>query len=431
MKHFRQFIFRDYVFDHNQKQLRLTYGLDDAITFTETYTFNFEFIAKIDTELLDRACQSLFFMAGVSYYKSYLPAEIVLEKGSMDQFEADFFNKTYQKGLGEFFYLNGLSPNTKVNFQPNALHLPEISTTNDHSGLLVGLGGGKDSLVSVELLRSQPKVATWSVGHRPQLEPLVEEINLPHFWVEREWDRALLKHREQGAMNGHVPISAIFACVGSVVAVLSGYRDVVVSNESSASEPTLHHQGIPVNHQHSKSLEFEQNFQAYVTRGLGGAIRYYSLLRPLSELRIAELFSELGFSKYRRVFSSCNKAFLHTSNTMSWCGVCPKCAFMFLMFTPFVPRDQLEGLFGGKNLLLDPELRQTYQQLLGIAGDRPFECVGEVKESRMAMRLAQDLYPELANYHFDIPSNYDFRALSPHSMPDEIFTILQSCLRRG
>ncbi len=419
MSKYRQFIFADYQFSETTKQLVLTYKLDEAIAFQEKYTFDFEPRTGFDRAALDRAIQSLFFMAGVSYYKTYLPPEIIVNKGKLDGETAEFLAKIYQKGLGEFFYINQLDPRTAIKFPVNSAKIEPVPL-NLEAGQLVGIGGGKDSLVSVELLRNQPRVATWSLSHRKQVEPLVKEIGLDHFWVDRQWDPALLEYNKQGAYNGHVPLSAILASAGVIVAILAGYQDVVVSNESSASEPNLDYRGVPINHQYSKSLEFERDFQANLGRQFSVGPRYYSFLRPLSEVRISEFFAKNGFEKYKDVFSSCNRAFIHSSNEMSWCGECPKCAFVFLALTPFIPRDKLEKLWGEKNLLLDPSLEETYKQLLGIAGNKPMECVGEVKESRAAMRLAQDQYPELKKYVFQLPGDYDYRALGPHSMPADI-----------
>lgn len=425
---YQQFIFEDYRFDAESKELKLSYSLDGELKFTEIYRFTFDFAENYAVEAFTRACELLFLVAGVSYYKTYLPAEIVIKTAQVDQKLKDFLDNTYQRGLGEFFYVNNLNPRTEINFPVTADEIkPIIKTSNQ--GLLVGIGGGKDSLVSVEMLKSQPKVATWSLNHRPQLEPLVERIGLPHFWVERQWDKQLLELNTQDAYNGHVPISAIFACVGSVVAILSEYQDVIVSNESSASEPNLTHQGVDINHQYSKSLQFEQEFQAVLAHTVAGSVRYYSFLRPLSELHIAELFGKNWFAKYHDVFSSCNRAFTHESNHIFWDGSCPKCAFVFLALTPFIERPNLEALFGGKNILLDPTLAPTYRQLLGIEGAKPLECVGEVKESRAAMRLAQAIYPELATYDFELPEDYDFRALSTHSMPTEMFSLLRSVVQ--
>lgn len=421
---YQQFIFENYQFDAASKTLALNYSLDGALTFTETYRFDFDF-ASYDNAQLDRAIQNLFFLAGVSYYKTYLPPEIVVNQGQIDSKLASFLAKTYQKGLGEFFYINQLDPNTPINFPVNANELAPVAS-EVASGLLVGLGGGKDSLVSIELLRDQPRVASWSLDHSRQLGPLAERTGLPHFAVERVWDRKLLELKSAGALNGHVPISAIFAAVGTVVGILAGYNASVVSNENSANEPTLSYRGTSINHQYSKSLDFEQDYQHLLAHCFGASLCYFSFLRPLSELAIAEAFASY-FDKYHDVFSSCNRAFTHDSPGLYWDASCPKCAFVFLALTPFVAREKLENLFAGKNLLLDASLEPTYRQLLGIEGDKPLECVGEIKESRAAMRLASKVYPELAQkYQFDLPASYDFRLKAAHSMPLELFNLLEA-----
>lgn len=427
MMKYKQFIFESYDFNATNKTVSLHYSLDGELNFLETFTFDFAY-TDYDQAVLDRALQALFFMAGVSYYKTYIPPEIVVKKGQLDAESAQFFSKTWQRGLGEFFYVNGLDPHTPMTFPTNTPSIGVVAATGD--GPLVGVGGGKDSLVSIEMLRQAlPNVSTWALGHRHLLEPLVERIDLPHYRVDRRWDRTLLDLRDQGALNGHIPISAVFACVGTVVAILSGKRDIVISNEQSANEPTLEYNGTPINHQYSKSQEFEQDFQAYLQHTFGDTIRYYSLLRPFSELYIGELFAKIGFEKYKDVFSSCNRAFIHTSDTIGWCGQCPKCAFVFMILTPFIAREELESLWGGKNLLLDPTLEPLYKQLLGIDGDKPLECIGEIKESRAAMRLAFNTYPELKEkYQFYLPDNYDYRAQASDEMPTEIRAIVQKYL---
>jgi hypothetical protein len=422
---YQQFIFEDYIFDTSSQILSLHYSFDGLVPFVEKFHFDFPLQAH-DAPALDRAFQLLFFMAGVSYYKAYLAPEIIVKKGSLDQSMADFYAKTYQRGLGEFFYINHLDPSTPVTFPiTNEQPLPATHSQPAH-GILIGLGGGKDSLLSIELLkRSGADIATWSLNHRPQLTPLVERIGLPHYFVEREWDPSLVQHNAEGALNGHIPISAILAACGVIVAILTGRQDASVSNELSANEPTLHVDGIAVNHQYSKSAEFEVDFQALLTHTFMDGPRYYSFLRPLSELYIAELFCKAGaLQRYQGVFSSCNRAYVHGSDHIFWDGTCPKCAFFFLAMAPFAPTDQLTAIFGGENLLHTPELEQTYRQLLGIAGDKPLDCVGEIKESRAAMRLIQAKDPSLqTTYSFDIPDGYDYRALGEQHMPPEIYAL--------
>lgn len=428
MSQYQQFIFEAYQFNSETKKLDLHYSLDGKLHFTETYVFDFDHTAY-NPAVLDRALQSLFFMAGVSYYKTYIPPEIVVQAGELDAEMAAFFSKTYQRGLGEFWYVNALDPRTPVVIPPTTA---QITSAPQHtgSGQLVAVGGGKDSLVTIELLRkTNADITTWSLSHRPQLTPVVERIGLPHCWVERTWDPQLITLKDQGALNGHVPISAIFGCVGVIVAILAGKRDVVMSNEQSANEPTLHYQGTAINHQYSKSGEFETDFQQYLQHVFGDSIRYYSFLRPFSEIRIGEVFAQLAFERYKDVFSSCNRAYVHGSDHMSWCGTCPKCAFVFMALTPFIPREQLEAIWGGKNLLLDPSLKILYKQLLGIEGDKPLECIGEIKESRAAMRLAQQQYPELRELTFELPADYDFRALGNHHMPADAYAAFQQATR--
>jgi hypothetical protein len=423
---YQSFVFESYHFDQTQKTLTLNYSYDEKLYFKETFQFDFVFVDYTPKDL-DKALQSLFFMAGVSYYKAYLAPSIIIKQGALNKASADFFATTYQQGLGEFFYVNKLDPRTKIVFPASELP-PEPKKDSINNGLLVGIGGGKDSLVSIELLKTFPKVATWSLGHKSQLEPLINTIGLPHFWVERQWDRSLLELHQTDAYNGHIPISAIFACVGTIVAILTGYGDIIVSNENSANEPTLEYQGQPINHQYSKSLAFEKDFQTYLANQQL-PVSYYSFLRPLSELYIAEIFAKIGFEKYKAVFSSCNRAFTHNQNHIFWDGTCPKCAFVFLALTPFIPKEQLEALFSGKNLLQDSALEATYKQLLGIAGDKPLDCVGEIKESRAAMRLAQKTYPELNKYIFDLPAEYNYQALAEHSMPTDVYYSLDNKLR--
>jgi hypothetical protein len=430
MSSYQTFYFKAYEFNPATKQALFHYAIDEDLFFTEKYTFNFAYV-DYDEAILDRALQTLFFMAGVSYYKTYLPPKITVAAGQLDNALANFLAKTYQRGLGEFFYVNQLDPRTTIPFEPTTDVLPALETATG-AGILVGVGGGKDSLVTIEALRdSAQSFTTWSLDHREQLQPLVEVIDTKHLWVEREWDRQLLDLNKAGAYNGHVPISAIFAAVGTIVAILKGSRDVVVSNEKAANEPTLRYQGVDVNHQYSKSQEFEQDYQMHMQRSFGDSYRYYSFLRPLSELYIGELFAKHDFQKYRATFSSCNRAFRHQSDQMFWCGECPKCAFVFMILTPFIDREAVESIWNGKNLLLDPALQSTYEQLLGIAGDKPLECVGEIKESRAAMRLCQVTYPELQEcYQFELPHEYDYKALGTDEMPAEIKRYFEALLIR-
>ena len=426
MSTYNSFIFKDYSFDEITGTATFTYAIDDVWDFTETYTFGVS-ETTYNTDALDKALQLLFFIAGVSYYKTFLPPTIVVKKGSIDTALAEFLGITYQKGLAEFFYQNKLDVHTNIRFPVTVDAIDSTAVTAEPT-MLIAIGGGKDSLVSYELAkRADQHVRTWSLGHAEQIRPLVERMKSEnHVFVEREIDQQLFTIDKQGAFNGHIPISAIFAAASTVLCILTNSSDSVMSNEQSANEPTLFVDGEPVNHQYSKSQEFEHDYQAQLARMFKGSLRYYSLLRPYSEAKITKLFSELCFDRYKDVFSSCNRAYVQSSTAMSWCGECPKCAFTFLALSAFLPKKDVEKIWDGKNLLLDAALQHTYRQLLGITDDgKPFECVGEIKECRTLFDLVALRYPEFYGiYEYDIPEDYYWDDFMPHSIPDEISKML-------
>jgi hypothetical protein len=59
---------------------------------------------------------------------------------------------------------------------------------------------------------------------------------------------------------------------------------------------------------------------------------------------------------------------------------------VFLAMAPFIDRPRLAHIFG-HDLLADPAQVPGYLELLGIDKHKPFECVGEVEESVVALGL--------------------------------------------
>jgi hypothetical protein len=250
---------------------------------------------------------------------------------------------------------------------------------------LVALGGGKDSLVSVEALRHAGIACTvvW-VGQSALIAACAERSGLPALNLTRELSPVLFELNRRGAYNGHIPVTAINSAILSLAAVIYGYDSVVFSNERSASSPTLEADGVAVNHQWSKGYAFEQAFAAHVRAQIAANLNYCSLLRPYSELAVTRLFARL--TRYHDVFSSCNRNFkiLGPRPQQRWCGQCPKCHFVFLALAPFLSKPQLVAIFG-RNLLDDASLAPHFDALLEWHAHKPFECVGEARESRAAM----------------------------------------------
>jgi hypothetical protein len=161
-----------------------------------------------------------------------------------------------------------------------------------------------------------------------------------------------------------------------------------MSNEWSASVPTLQDQGRPVNHQYSKSASFEAAFRGVLGGSPDRMPEYFSWLRDRTELWVGGQFAAL--EPYHGSFRSCNKAFFteRSRRLDHWCGACDKCCFIDLILAPFMPAGALRRIFApAVEPLDDPGLAEKFRSLLG-AGAKPFECVGEVSECRAAVLLA-------------------------------------------
>ncbi len=377
---YQQFIFEDYHFDAPTSTAYFNYSLDDKIYFEEKIIFPSGECSKS----FEKALFGAWVMAGISYFKTYLPEKIIFKKGGLNQEQADFFTHVYTQGLGEFFYQNKINkPTEKIKFPVQTSADPFLSETLNLSGKLVALGGGKDSLVTIETLKEQDEdFNTWTVGDYKFLEPMVEKINKPHVKLQRFLDPQLQELNKQGAYNGHVPISAILAFLSVATALLLQKKEILLSNENSANFGNTKYKGLEINHQYSKSLDFEKRFQDYVQQFISPEVHYYSFLRPYSELEIAEQFGHKCWGKYKKLFTSCNTNFKHwgkKSETPLWCGECPKCAFVFAILAPFVDYSELVEIFGD-DLLQNKKLEKLFSELKGESGIKPFECVGEASE---------------------------------------------------
>ena len=204
----------------------------------------------------------------------------------------------------------------------------------------------------------------------------------------RRIDPQVRHSAELGFLNGHVPVTAIVTAAAIVAAVLDGRDAVVLSNEWSASVPTLVVEGRPVNHQWSKGDEFEHDLGELVAATFGPGFDVFSYLRPRTELWVARRFAEL--TDHHGTFRSCNRAFHQdpAQRLDHWCGVCDKCCFIDLILAPSMGADALAAVFGGSEPLDNPANHARFRTLLGFEADtKPFECVGDVDECRAALRL--------------------------------------------
>lgn len=428
----REFVCAGYEFAPDSGTLALHYAFDEGPRFVEHIEFPAaaRSLTEQEAAALERVFRLLLLACGVSYYKAYAPDRVRCAAFPLDAATAAFFTEFYVQGLGEFAWRNGIDL-SRLRFvlddiEPATalrLELPRLTC--------VPVGGGKDSIVTVECLKQAGEpLVLFSLGKAAPIEATIAQAGLPAIRVARRLDPALFALNQAGALNGHVPITGILSMIVLACAIIHGFDTIAMSNEHSASAPNI----ADVNHQYSKSFAFEEAFARLLQHHVVQGVRYFSLLRPLSEVAIARRFAR--YPDYFPVFRSCNAAFRQAVNrrASNWCCDCPKCRFVFLALAPFVERQRLVATFG-RDMLDDSQQLDGFAELCGLQRHKPFECVGEIEESASVMaRLAampewrehvvvRTLAPRL--------DDADFAALftprGPHQVPQRYLAMLDAC----
>jgi hypothetical protein len=391
-----QFRYDGYTVDRAAGRVRCTYS-----TATHTFTEEFGFApsgsadgAAWDDPATEATVRLLFLLAGVSYYKTSAAAVVDLGDHATTPDERAFLKTFLVEGLGEFAYRNGLDLRGISVSGPDAAPTGPVPYEPRPGRPLIPFGGGIDSIVTVDAVALAHPEAALCIVHPPgnrfaAIENAAAATGLPVTRITREIDPQVRRSAELGFLNGHVPVTAIVTAAAVVAAVLERRDAVVLSNERSASVPTLMEGGAAVNHQWSKGDEFERAFAALVRDTLGPALSVFSYLRPRSELWVAQQFASLP--AFHGVFRSCNRAFVQdpAQRLDHWCGECDKCCFIDLVLAPFMDPAHLASVFGGDEPLTEPANEHRFHTLLGLGPEpRPFECVGDVDECRAALLLA-------------------------------------------
>lgn len=394
MKTFQSFYFTWYDFDYKTLKASFSYSFDHEVNFTETIDFacpELAVITDIDHKIIHTILFHLSLAIGISYYKLYPTQNLVIETGALNEDQQQFWKTFYTQGLGEFFYTNKLSPKGLINFVNWSPLTPQIPFSTHSKIPMIAIGGGKDSLVSIECVKKlNMPFYTSTFGKDYYLHKVVgDAIGVPRLLMKREMDPKLFEMNTQGYYNGHVPISGVIAFVLVTGAYLYDYGAIIMSNEKSANEGNTFLDGIEINHQRSKSYQFESDFSQYITKYLSPDLKYFSLLRGMYEIKIAKTFAQ--YPQYFDIFSSCNNNFkiIESNKTTDHrrCGVCPKCAFVYTTLRPFLSDADTQRIFG-QELYDNPALIPLYKELLGIDGIKPFECVGTNEEVMYAMYLS-------------------------------------------
>ncbi len=352
--------------------------------------------ARMTTPTARRLARALAVVEAFSYWKAFCSPVIEAPLPSGDPAETAWWESFWPKAMGEFFYRNGIDFTApgflRITSRPGPAAEDEpagspAGSQDTGAPPLVMFSGGKDSLALTYAIRDAAAPATDfflynpTEGQRALARSLTDGGRIIE--VRRQVLPELLALNAAGHPNGHTPYSAYLALAALLTGYLRGNPMVLAGNSRSDDEPNISsYLGMPVNHQWTKSHEFEAALGSYRNQWLPEAPLYCSPLRPLLELQIIRSLQP-HMDAYLKT-ASCNK-----TKGQGWCRQCAKCAWVFLATSALFGHDLAVSKAGG-DLFTDPGLSTLYEAMAGLpgAGDKPFECTGTEEEVRSAIQAA-------------------------------------------
>ena len=427
-KKYPKFIYKKHSYEISENNLEIFFNflIPPDISFSPKITIknvNKNQISIIDKETISNLIFNLGLIELLSYWKTTCSPEIIIKARTLGQKQIEWWKDLIIKGMGQFFYENKINflerrfITIKVDKKLSTFRKTSFVKSTDKirqdNSILVPIGGGKDSIVTLELLKqSKENITCFGLNPTNAAQKIMRTAKCDFIIAKREIDNRLLKMNQSGFLNGHTPFSAYLAFLTTLISVLFNKKYIAISNERSSNESNLKYLGKDINHQYSKSFDFEEKFRLYSKKYLTKDVEYFSILRPLYEIQVAKLFSRL--SEYFPVFISCNEAYKTNSGTKKpskrWCCNCPKCLFIFVILYPFIKEREIVKIFG-ENIFEKKTLLPIMKGLIGEDKLKPFECVGTRKESIIAFYLSykkrKNNIPFLLKYFQDsiLPKN--------------------------
>lgn len=395
-KQYTEFCYESYYYEFSEDFLKIEFHFslskqyhfypDHQLPVPENFDKN-----QIPIDELENLIFHIGMIELISYWKAACSPILKIKAFKLSKDQINWWKKLYFQGLGEFFYLNKIETN-EMDFMHIKCETNKETAAfkaDNQEKVIVPVGGGKDSVVTLESLKKLNKrLIPFVVNPRGASLESIENagFNLAKAYLtKRSIHPQLLELNKKGFLNGHTPFSAMLAFLSLLVARINRAKYIALSNESSANESTI--VGTNINHQYSKSYEFEEDFRNYYQRYITADIEYFSFLRPINELQIASIFAQ--YPNHFRSFKSCNVG----SKQNIWCGKCPKCLFTYILLAPFISADQQHQIFG-KAMLDDSSLKPIFDELRGKTESKPFECVGTIDEVEGSLKHAQKEYFE-------------------------------------
>lgn len=442
-KEYNTFIYKSYKISDSGEEIILDFEFE--ITGLTKFTPKTKILKKniLANTINDEFISNLAFHVGlvelISYWKCTCSPNVIIECGYLNEDQINWFKKLYFYGLGELFFTNSIvtSLTDFMNITCTGKELKNTTSINSDNfkNKIIPIGGGKDSVVTLELIGDITSDYCLIVNPKPVTLECAEIAGYDFskiIEVSRIIDKKLIDLNSEGYINGHTPFSSMLAFLSYLIANLANVKYITLSNESSANESNV--VGENINHQYSKSFEFENDFKYYTDNYLKSPSTYFSFLRPLNELQIAMMFSK--FEKYHSTFKSCNVG--SKGEKWHWCCACPKCLFVFCILSPFLYDEKLISIFG-EDLFTKESLLKTFIELCGYGETKPFECVGTFEEVQFAisktiniLEKSNKVLPYLLQYYkdhfelFNIENDLTKKFNRENNVPEEFCSILEN-----
>lgn len=387
---YKEFYYNSYLINQDEEAIHIEYefeipGLTKFNPKLKILKKNLK-LKNIETKYVQNMVFHIGLIELVSYWKSTCSPRVIIKCGYLNEEQIAWWKKLYFYGLGELFFTNNIETNIEEFMQitclekENKLEYEEIQEQSE--GYIIPIGGGKDSVVTLETLKvDRKKDYCLIINPKPvtlECAKIAGFENENIIEVYRTIDKNLIDLNQKGFINGHTPFSAMLAYVSYFIAYLLSKKYIALSNENSANESNV--LGKKINHQYSKSFEFECDFEKYANKYFKAPVKYFSFLRPLNELQIAKIFSKQ--EKYHLVFKSCNVG--SKGKEWKWCCNCAKCLFAYTILSPYLYKEKLVKIFG-EDMFENKELLKTFLELTGNGETKPFDCVGTFEEVNFAI----------------------------------------------
>lgn len=357
-------------------------------------SIRFGFTASMNCKLSESLLGRLGLMEALSYWKAFLSPILRIEAFPFVYGEIEWWQRFLALSMAEFCYRNNVPLLT-----PEMLDLQGMVTSQtlaqgdentDPGRVLTMFSGGKDSLVAA-LLAAQAGLTQDFFFYNPA--PVQYESHLKNLGgqgtvltLDRKILPALLELNRLGAPNGHTPYSAYLGLSAVILAISHGIGLVCAGNTRSDDDPNLRDQGLDVNHQWTKSLDFELELNRLLSILGISEVQYFSILRPFYELQVIKVM--LNNSSALSHIQSCNRV------RRGYCLRCAKCAWIGLALSVSVSNDEARLLMNG-DVFGHDQAESLFRSMAGLEGTKPFECTGSEVEVRACLKeLVMDGLPK-------------------------------------